>query len=415
MKNLVILGAGTGGTLLANRMSRRLSREWSVKVVDGEELHLYQPALLTLPFGKERESTLRRRRARTLVHGVEWVRSAVLAVDAPARQVRLANGEVLVYDYLVVASGCRIRPDLTPGLTDEGWRRDAFDFYTLEGATALRDRLANFDAGRLVVNIVEMPIKCPVAPLEFLFLADEFFRKRGVRDRVELVLATPLDGAFTKPIASRALGYLLDKKGIRVEADFSTGEVDGKRRVVKSYDDREVPYDLLVSIPTHSGAEFIQASGLGNELAFVPTELHTLAAKKLENVFVLGDATDLPTSKAGSVAHFQGHVLAENLMRAMAGRELLGDFDGHANCFIETGFGKALLIDFNYEVEPLPGRYPLAGVGPFSLLSESRINHWGKRFFKWLYWNLLLPARPMPVPNQMSMAGKRAPLLLKPA
>jgi sulfide:quinone oxidoreductase len=304
---------------------------------------------------------------------------------------------------------------MTPGLMGEGWRRDAFDFYTLEGALALRDRLAGFDAGRLVVNIVELPIKCPVAPLEFLFLADEFFRRRGVRDRVELVLVTPLDGAFTKPIASRTLGYLLERKGIRVETEFSTGEVDGARRVLRSYDERQVPYDLLVSIPTHSGAEFVEHSGLGNELAFVPTDAHTLAARKLDNVFVLGDATDVPTSKAGSVAHFQGHVLAENIQRAIEGRELVNAFDGHANCFVETGFGKALLIDFNYEVEPLPGRYPLAYAGPFSLLRESRINHWGKRAFRWLYWHMLLPALPIPVPSRMTMAGKRQPPQLRAA
>jgi sulfide:quinone oxidoreductase len=252
-----------------------------------------------------------------------------------------------------------------------------------------------------------MPIKCPVAPLEFLFLADEHFTRRGLRKDVELIYATPLDGAFTKPTCSRQLAYLLERKGIRVETQFNAGAVDGDAKVLRSWDEREIPYDLLVSIPTHRGAAFLGAAGLGNELDFVPTERHTLRAKGHEDVFVLGDATDLPSSKAGSVAHFQSEVLVENLRRAAAGRELDAGFDGHANCFIESGFGKALLIDFNYDVEPLPGRFPLPGLGPLTLLGESRLNHWGKLAFRPLYWHALLPGRPLPVSTRMSMRGKR--------
>ncbi|MCP4039931.1 MAG: NAD(P)/FAD-dependent oxidoreductase, partial [bacterium] len=208
-----------------------------------------------------------------------------------------------------------------------------------------------------------------------------------------------LDGAFTRPTASRVLGSMMGDRGIRVEPEFSTGEVDGEAQVLRSYDEREISYDLLVSVPTHRGAPFVDASGLGNELGFVPTEKQTLRAREHENIFVVGDATDLPSSKAGSVAHFQGKVLVENLLRAMRGASPIEAFDGHANCFIETGFGRAMLIDFNYETEPLPGSYPLPVVGPFQLLRESRRNHWGKLAFRWMYWNALLPARPIPITN----------------
>jgi sulfide:quinone oxidoreductase len=258
------------------------------------------------------------------------------------------------------------------------------------------------------VNIVEMPIKCPVAPLEWLFLADDYFKKRGIRDRVDLVYATPLDGAFTKPVCSDVLSYLLEEKGIQLETEFNTGEIDGDGRVLKSYDEREIPYDMLVSIPTHMGADFVEASGLGDDLAFVPTDHHTLQAVGHDDIFVLGDASNVPTSKAGSVAHFQAEVVVENLMRTIEGRSLEKGSDGHANCFIESGDGKALLIDFNYYVEPLPGHFPLPGVGPFTLLSESKRNHWGKLAFRWTYWNALLPARPLPVSNRMSMVGKKS-------
>jgi sulfide:quinone oxidoreductase len=406
MKRLVILGAGTGGTLLANRARRELPHGWCVTVVDPELVHVYQPGLLFLPFGARDEEAMLRPRGTTLSPGIEWKQASADHVDTTARRVRLEDGDHVDYDILVVASGARLRPDLTPGLVGERYGRDIFDFYTLEGAQALRERLDDFRGGRLVVNVVEMPIKCPVAPLEFVFLADDFFTRRGIRDRMEIVYVTPLDGAFTRPVASKTLGHLLRDKNIAVEPEFMTGEIDADGRVIKSYDGREVAYDLLVTVPTHSGAAYVERSGFGNELAFVPTDPHTLAAKGLDNVFVLGDATDLPASKAGSVAHFEGEALAANLLRVAAGKDPLPTFDGHAICFVETGHDKAMLIDFNYETQPLPGRFPVPGVGPLSLLKESRLNHWGKLAFRPVYWNALLPGRPLPLPTELSLAGK---------
>jgi sulfide:quinone oxidoreductase len=407
MKSLLILGAGTGGTIVANRMRRRLGGDWSITVVDPETTHVYQPGLLFLPFGARDEDRMTRARGRTLDPGVRWLRETVSAVEPDRKRVALAEGEALAYDILVIASGARLRPEETPGLHGGEWGKSIHEFYTLEGARALRDALARFDGGRLLLNAVEMPIKCPVAPMEFLFLADEHFKRRGIRDKVELVYATPLDGAFTRPMCNRVLSYLIRQKGIRVETDFAAGEVDAPGRTLRSYDEREIAYDLLVTIPTHGGAEFVERSGLGNELGFVPTHPFSLRAKAHDDVFVLGDATDLPSSKAGSVAHFQAEVLEENLPRATLGRSLDDGFDGHANCFIETGFGKALLIDFNYDTEPLPGKFPLPGIGPLDLLTESRLNHLGKLAFRWAYWNLLLPGRPIPfVTTRLSMAGK---------
>ena len=413
MKHLVILGAGTGGTIVANGAAKRLPGDWSVTVIDPEPRHLYQPGLLFLPFGIYDESKLWRPRGRTLRKGVRWLQETVEAIDTTKKEIATDTQRV-PYDLLVIASGSRIRPDLTEGLLDD---KRAFDFYTPGGALRLREALRSFEEGRIVVNVVEMPIKCPVAPLEFLFLADAHFRKRGIRNRVELVYATPLDSAFTKPACSRVLGSMLDDHDIKLDTEFNAGSVDAGRHVLQSWDEREIAYDLLVSIPTHSGAPFIEASGLGNDAAFVPTDKHTLLSKSHDDVFVIGDATDLPASKAGSVAHFEAHVLLDNVVRATRGLTPRPLFDGHANCFIETGDRKAILIDFNYDVEPLPGTYPLPVVGPMSLLRESLINHMGKLAFRWLYWNVLLPERPMPVSNRMSMTGKRplAPSLAAPA
>ena len=408
MKHLVILGGGTAGTMVANRMAKRLSRkEWQVTLVDPSGTHLYQPGLLFLPFGADDEAQDTRDRATTLHDKVVWKQSRVRRVDHAHKRVELEGADPLPYDLLVIASGSRIRPDLTEGMMGPAYGDTVHDFYTLPGALALRKALAKLESGRVVINIVEMPIKCPVAPLEFAFLADEFFRKKGIRDKVELVYVTPLDGAFTKPIASKLLGGLLEKKQIKVETEFSCGRVDAEQKKIISWDEREVAYDLLVTIPTHSGAAFIEASGLGNELGFVPTDPHTLKARGHDDIFVIGDATDVPASKAGSVAHFEAEILTENLTAIIHGDKPEMTFDGHANCFVETGNGKALLIDFNYDVEPLPGSYPLPVVGPFSLLEESTVNHLGKLAFRWMYWNGLLPGKPIPLPAQMSMTGKQ--------
>ena len=407
MKHLLILGAGMAGTMMANKLRRRLDAGWSITVVDRDNLHVYQPGLLFLPFGIYRKDEILRPRTQFLGPGIEFRQAEIDSLDPSAKRVTFQDGESLTYDLVIVATGCRTRPEATPGLTETGWLESAFDFYTLEGSERLRGALNRFRGGRLVVNIAEMPIKCPVAPLEFLFLADHYFHQAGTRDKVELVFATPLDGAFTKPRAAQELSHLLQTKNIRVETNFVVSQVDGAKKLLHAFGDRELSYDLLVIVPLHGGSPWIARSGLGDDLGFLPTNKHTLQVEQHAGMFALGDTTDLPSSKAGSVAHFQGDVLVENVLRYLEGRELRPDFDGHANCFIETGFGKGLMIDFNYEVEPLPGRFPLPGIGPFSLLEESAVNHWGKMGFKWAYWNLLLTGQDLPLAHSLSMEGKR--------
>lgn len=406
MKRLLVLGAGTAGTMVVNKLRRRLDRDdWQIMVVDQSDKHFYQPGYLFLPFGSYTPQQVVRPRQRFIPDGVDLVYGEVDRVAADEDQVLLSDGRRLAYDYLVVATGVQPRPDQTPGMLDGGqWRRSIFDFYTYDGAVALAEALRDFDGGRLVVHIVDMPIKCPVAPLEFTFLADAHFRSRGLRDRVELVYVTPLPGAFTKPICSQSLGFMLDERKIALETDFLVERIDDKTLV--SYDEREIPFDLLVTVPLNMGADYVARSGLGNELNYVPVDKHTMLSKAYPNIFALGDASDIPASKAGSVAHFSVEVFTDNFLRHVRGEPMTGSFDGHANCFIESGDGKGLLIDFNYDTEPLPGKYPVPGIGPFSLLKETELNHWGKLSFRWMYWNVLLPGRPIPLPAHMSMAGK---------
>lgn len=359
MKTLLILGAGTGGTIVANKMARRLApREWQVVVVDRDERHLYQPGLLFIPFGMYQAADVIKAKRRLLSSRVQMIFGEVESIEPEASRVKLAGrAEAMVYDELVVALGCEIAPEETPGMKDGGWRKNIFDFYTLEGAVALGECLRKWPGGRLVVNVAEMPIKCAVAPLEFLFLADWFFRQRGLRGKVELIFATPLTGAFTKPKAAAALGGVLEGKGVHLVPDFALCEVDNGRTKLVSYDKKEVGYDLLVTIPVNKGAEVIGRCGLGDELNYVETDKYTLQSRKWPNVWAIGDASDVPSAKAGSVAHFMADTLVENLFHHIRGEALGARFDGHANCFIESGFGRALLIDYSYTAEPLPGVY----------------------------------------------------------
>ena len=407
MKRLVILGGGTAGTIAANRLRRRLgSAEWQITVVDQSESHYYQPGQLFVPFGIYSPADLVKPRRRFLPAGVDLVIGEIDRVVPEDTTVRLVDGSEIAYDYLIIATGTSPHPEETPGMSEGEWGRSVHEFYTFAGATALADKLASWDGGRLVVHIVDMPIKCPVAPLEFTFLADAFFTEQGMRDRVEMVFVTPLDGAFTKPVASQHLGAMLEDRKVALETDFIVERVDVERKMLVSYDEREVPFDLLVTVPLNMGASYVARSGLGDELNYVPVDKQTLLSKAHDNIFAIGDASDIPTSKAGSVAHFSLELFEDNFVQHVHGRPMTRLFDGHANCFIESGGGKGLLIDFNYDTEPLPGLYPLPGLGPFKLLRESEANHWGKMMFRWVYWNLLLPGKEMPLEPLMSMAGK---------
>lgn len=408
MKRLLILGSGTAGTMVANKLRHILSRdEWKITIVDKDETHYYQPGFLFIPFGIYGENDVIKPKRDFVPPGVEMILSEIELIEPEENRVKIAKDDrYLYYDYLIIATGTHPRPDETPGLSESEWRQSIHDFYTFEGATALAKKLRTWEGGKLVVNIMELPYKCPVAPMEFIFLADWYFHEKQMRDKVELKLVTPLPGAFTKPRAASLLGSTLEDKNINLVTEFYTERVEPEKHLLISYDEEEVEYDLLVTVPVNMGADVIERSGLGDELNHVPVDKHTFQSTDHDNIFALGDAANLPTSKAGSVAHFAVEVFVENFLRYIEGLPMLEKFDGHANCFIESGFGKGILIDFNYDVEPLPGKYPLPGIGPFSLLQESEMNHWGKVMFRWMYWNILLKGKEMPITAQMTMAGK---------
>lgn len=408
MKRIVILGAGTAGTMMSNKLRKALDRdEWDIVIIDKHRTHYYQPGFLFIPFGIYNKQDVIKPKADFIPPGVNMIFSDVEQVVGEENKVVLSDGKVIVYDFLIIATGTKTVPEETPGLKGKLWHKEIFDFYTVEGAVALQKYFKQWEGGKLVLCISELPFKCPVAPIEFVCLADAYFTEKGIRDKVDITYVTPLAGAFTKPIATKMLSELLAEKNIKVVPDFYIEKVDNEKKAIVSYDEQEIPFDVLTIVPVNMGAEVIERSGLGDDMNFVPTNKKTLQSEAFENIFVIGDAANLPTSKAGSVAHFAGEILFENIMSAIEGRSLLAEFDGHANCYIETGFGKGALIDFNYNTEPLPGTFPLPGIGPFGLLKNTKINHYGKVMFRWIYWHILLKGKEMPIEPLMTMAGKK--------
>lgn len=408
MRNLVILGAGTAGTMMANHLVKKLpKKEWKISIVDQYKTHYYQPGFLFLPFDIYTEEQVKKVGKKFIPKKVNYIQQSIEKIDAKNNLVELENG-TLSYDILIIATGSKTNPEEVEGMFSSEWYKSIFDFYTYDGALALRNKLRDFKEGKLVVHITEMPIKCPVAPLEFAFLADSYFQKKGIREKVDITYVTPLSGAFTKEISSKTLGYLLKEKNINIVTDFAIEKVDYENKKIVDYIDTEVAYDLLVTVPTNMGDEVIEKSGLGDDLNFVPTHPNTLQSLENGNIFVIGDATNVPASKAGSVAHFQAETLTDNILLYINNKPLKEEFDGHSNCFIETGKNKALLIDFNYKQEPVTGTFPFAKIGPLQLLKESVLNHWGKLAFRWIYWNMLLKGIPIPfVSRNMTTAGKK--------
>ncbi len=408
LKRIVILGAGTAGTMMANHLRSELKPDqWEIDIIDEREEHHYQPGYLFLPFDIYSPEDIIKPIKDFIPKQVRLLTDKIESIVASENLIKLKSGDQLHYEVLIIATGAKIAPEEVEGMKGAEWQKSVFDFYTFEGALALRDKLRNWEGGKLLVHITEMPIKCPVAPLEFAFLADSYFKHKGIRDKVEITYVTPLSGAFTKPKATAMLEHLLQEKQIAIESDFAIAEVDNEGKRIIDYGGRSIAFDLLVTVPTNKGDDVIARSDLGDDLNYVPTHKATLQSKEFENIFVIGDASNIPASKAGSVAHFEAEILTENILRFVKGEPLKEEFDGHANCFVETGNGKALLIDFNYTHEPVEGEFPFPGVGPLRLMKESRMNHMGKLAFRWIYWNVLLKGTHIPfVSATMSESGK---------
>lgn len=391
MQHVLVLGGGVGGTLTANLVARKLKRQIAtgdaaVTVVDETGEHAYQPGYMYLAMGGEKAERLVRPEASLLDANVRLVRGRITRIDAAERRVELAEGDPLPYDQLVIATGSRIVPEEI-----EHFGEEAHHFYTAEASLRLRKALDAFTGGRIVIGIAGIPYKCPPAPLEVAFLIEAELRERGLREKTEMTFLSPINRAFTIESVSEMATPILEEKGIRLEVLAGVASIDPERKVVVTDAFEEHPYDLLIVVPPHRGAQVVIDSGLAPKSGWLPTDRHTLQVKtvarpapgtpdedvpRYPNVYALGDATDLPLSKAGSTAHFEAPVVAERVVAAVLGREPRGrhaSYEGKVMCFFEVGDGKGTLLQFDYDHPPKPPK-------------PNQLWHLGKLVFNRTYW-----------------------------
>ncbi len=378
--------------MLANRLARQLDlSQWRIVLIDKTQDHYYQSGYIYVALGLYKPGDVIKPTQKFLPHGVELILANIERIEPENNRVILDHDRRAVsYDQLVIATGAEIRPEEIQGLVGDGWQRNIFDFYTLPGAAKLSEFLRQWPGGKLVVNVAEIPIKCPVAPLEFLFMADWYFHQRGIREKVELVYSTPLSDAFSKPALVPIFTRLLAEKNITLDTDYHIMEVDSEKNLIRSFDQREIGYDLFVTIPTNMGNPIIERSGLGNEFNFIPTDNRTLQVNGWQNIWAIGDAADLLCPKTGSTIHAMCDTLSINIPRLDKGQAPLPLFDGTTLCFVDVGYKKNILLAFSYDEEAGTGKYPLPFIGPFDKLKATRWNFLAKQTLYWMYWNTLL-------------------------
>ncbi|MFI5261298.1 MAG: NAD(P)/FAD-dependent oxidoreductase [Candidatus Limnocylindrales bacterium] len=384
MERIVILGGGVGGTLTANLLVKRLGVELddgraAITVIDATGQHTYQPGFMYIAMGGERASRLARPETSLLDRRVHLVVGRVQKVDPVQRTITLDWGETVPYDQLVIATGCRIVPEAIDHFDTE-----AHHFYTAAAALELRHALDAFKGGRIVIGIAGMPYKCPPAPLEVALLIEAELRHRHLRDQSELHFCSPIGRAFTIETVSEMVTPILAEKGIELHTFFNVEAIDPVRKVVESLEGEELGYDLLVLVPPHKGQQFIIDSGLAPAPGgWLPTDRTTLQVAGHPEIHALGDATDLPLSKAGSTAHFEAPVVAERIVAAVQGRQPAGkhaDYAGKVMCFFEVGDGKGTLLRFDYDHPPRPPK-------------PNQLWHLGKIVFNKTYWHTVPKGR----------------------
>ncbi len=371
-KNVVIIGGGSGGTIVANHLARELKTEilkgeTKITLVTDTPYHIYQPSFLYVSINHARVNDYTRREAGLVKPEVELLLDPATKLDTGKNMVVTASGKSISYDIAIIATGSY--PDLStvPGLAD-----GADTFYTAEGAEKLRDKLIHFSGGTILTT-VDVPHKCPAAPLEFVFMIDDYFRKVGIRDKVNIIYTYPIGRLHAlEPVATWALPEF-EKRNIKSETFFNVESVDPQKKIVYSVEGSEVPYDILVSTPAHKGAQVVRDSGLGDEDGFIPTHRHTLKADGYDNIYVIGDATSLPISKAGSTAHYQADIVVENVISELRGLTPSRFYNGKVACFIEASLNDATFIWFTYEKPPAP-------------LPANDMIHWYKLAFNEIYW-----------------------------
>ena len=388
---VVVLGGGVGGTLVANLLDKELGREGRVTVIDPTGMHHYQPGYLYVALGQANGRWLVRDERTLLRRSVDLVVEKAIRIHPHAGTVQLERGGSLEWDHLVIATGARLVHDQVPGLVE-----GSHGFYSLEDAQRLREALRRFRGGRILVGIAGIPYKCPPAPVGFVFMVEEYLRRRGIRDRSEVTLLSPLNRAFTIESASKVVQPIMEQRGIGLTTFFNVEEVDPGAGTVSSLEGEKAEYDLLVLVPPHRGQQVVMDSGLGDAAGWLPTDRHTLQVEGQDRIFAMGDATNLPISKSGSTAHFEAPVVASRIASLIRGTAPKTNYGGKVMCFLETGNRAATILRFDYEHPPAPPQPNL-------------LWHSAKWMFNRLYWETVPQGRmpenvPLPIPTGRSEA-----------
>lgn len=368
---ILIVGGGTGGTIVANNLARRLATEIrkhkaSITMLSASDQHMYQPGLLYVAFGQMMPDELYRDQASLLETTIDFHVDPVEEFNLDDNRVKTKSGTVYNYDVLVIATGSRIMPRKIPGL-EEG----SETFYTEEGAVSMFKSLRNFEGGKVAI-VVGVPHKCPIAPIEITFALHDYFVERGIRDKVEIKYHYPINRIHSIENVAIWAKPEFERMGIEYETLFNVEEVDVENKIVKSMEGSEYNYDLLISIPEHHGEEVIEKNELGQD-GWIPTDRYQLTMEGHDNVYVVGDTTNLPVSKTGSAAHFEAEVIAENIASIIKIGTPVSEYDGKVYCFIEAGRDKATYANFNY-------------LNPPDLKPANKSMHWFKMSYNQMYW-----------------------------
>ncbi|MBI3372214.1 MAG: NAD(P)/FAD-dependent oxidoreductase [Betaproteobacteria bacterium] len=368
---ILIVGGGMGGTILANNLARRLSTELRsgkarITMLSASDRHMYQPGLLYLAVGRMTPDELYRDQRSLLEPGIEFHVDPAEEFRLDKNEVRTQGGTVHGYDVMVVATGSRPMPQEIPGLAENSEM-----FYTEESALKMFRSLQQFQGGRVVIAM-GVPHKCPMAPLEIAFMLHDYFRNRGILDKTKIHYTYPIGRVHSLENVAKWAAPEFDRLGISYETFFNVKEVDGTTKIVKSEEGTETNYDMLITIPAHRGMEVIEKNGMGAR-GWIPTHRNKLNMEGRDNVFVIGDTTNIPISKAGSTAHFEAEALGENIAAMLKMGMPVREYDGKVFCFIETGNDRATYASFNYLNPPEPK-------------APTRAIHWFKLAYNKLYW-----------------------------
>jgi sulfide:quinone oxidoreductase len=371
-EHIVVVGGGTGGTVLANRLAEKLGPEIDrgdveVTLYSDDPNHVYKPHFLYVPFGKKTVEEASRPLRELVDRRVDVEIDRVEELDPDARRVTLRDGTSVGYDKVALAMGSRLVPEDVPGLAEGGHH-----FYGPGGAERLRDAMAEFTGGHLVLSVIGTPHMCPAAPVEFVLMAEDWFRKRGLRDEVEITYTYPIQRAHAIESVADWASERFEERDINLETFFNADEVDPEEQVLNTIEGKELDYDLLVGIPPHEGSDLVAEAGLGDD-GWADVDRHTLESEHADDVYAIGDVAEVPTSKAGSVAHYEAGAVADRIASEVRGQVPTATYDGKTICFIESGMDEATFVDFEYGTEP-------------SVREASKPVHWAKLGYNESYW-----------------------------